>query len=47
MLVVRADRTLISCCQEALRVLGDKAIGGILNDVKRLKYESYYRAYYG
>ncbi len=47
LLVVRADKTPISCCQEALRVLGSKGMGCILNDVKRMKYESYYKAYYG
>lgn len=47
LLVVRADQTPIPCSQDALKVLGDKAVGCILNDVKRLKYESYYRGYYG
>lgn len=46
-LVVRADHTPIACSQDALKILGDKAVGCILNDVKRLKYESYYRGYYG
>jgi capsular exopolysaccharide synthesis family protein len=47
MLVVRADATPIPCSQDALKILGDKAVGCILNDVKRLKYESYYHGYYG
>jgi Mrp family chromosome partitioning ATPase len=47
LLVVRADHTPIACSQDALKILGDKAVGCILNDVKRLKYESYYRGYYG
>lgn len=47
MLVVRADHTPIACTQDALRALGDKVIGCILNDVKRMKYESYYHSYYG
>ena len=47
LLVVRADHTPIACSQDALKILGDKAIGCILNDVKRLKYESYYHGYYG
>lgn len=47
LLVVRADHTPIFCSQDALKILGDKAVGCILNDVKRLKYESYYRGYYG
>jgi len=47
MLVVRADRTPIQCSQDALKVLGDKAVGCILNDVKRLKYQDYYNGYYG
>jgi len=47
MLVVRADHTPIACTQDALRVLGDKVIGCILNDVKRMKYEAYYHSYYG
>jgi Mrp family chromosome partitioning ATPase len=47
LLVVRADRTPIACSQDALKILGDKAVGCILNDVKRMKYESYYHGYYG
>jgi capsular exopolysaccharide synthesis family protein len=47
MLVVRADNTPIACSQDALKILGEKAVGCILNDVKRLKYESYYHGYYG
>jgi capsular exopolysaccharide synthesis family protein len=47
LLVVRADNTPIDCAREALGVLGTKALGCILNDVKRLKYEEYYRSYYG
>ena len=47
LLVVRADRTPIPCSQDALKILGDKAVGCILNDVKRMKYESYYNGYYG
>ncbi len=47
MLVVRADHTPIACSQDALKILGDKAVGCILNDVKRLKYEDYYNGYYG
>ena len=47
LLVVRADTTPIACSQDALRILGDKAVGCILNDVKRLKYEAYYHGYYG
>jgi capsular exopolysaccharide synthesis family protein len=47
LLVVRADHTPIACCQDALKILGDKAVGCILNDVKRLKYQSYYHGYYG
>jgi len=47
LLVVRADRTPIACSQDALKILGDKAVGCILNDVKRMKYESYYKGYYG
>jgi capsular exopolysaccharide synthesis family protein len=47
LLVVRADHTPIACSQDALKILGDKAVGCILNDVKRLKYESYYHGYYG
>jgi Mrp family chromosome partitioning ATPase len=47
MLVVRADHTPIACSQDALKILGDKAVGCILNDVKRMKYESYYHGYYG
>lgn len=47
LLVVRADQTPIPCSQDALKILGDKAVGCILNDVKRMKYESYYRGYYG
>lgn len=46
LLMVRADATPISCTQDALKALGDKALGCILNDVKRLKYEEYYRSYY-
>ena len=47
LLVVRADHTPIACSQDALKILGEKAVGCILNDVKRLKYESYYHGYYG
>jgi len=47
LLVVRADVTPIACSQDALKIMGEKAIGCILNDVKRLKYESYYHGYYG
>jgi capsular exopolysaccharide synthesis family protein len=47
LLVVRADSTPIDCAKEALGVLGAKALGCVLNDVKRLKYEEYYRSYYG
>lgn len=47
LLVVRADHTPIACSQDALRILGDKAVGCILNDVKHLKYEAYYHGYYG
>lgn len=47
LLVVRADHTPISCSQDALKILGDKAVGCILNDVKRLKYQAYYHGYYG
>lgn len=46
MLVVRADHTPIACSQDALGMLGEKALGCILNDTKRMKYEEYYRAYY-
>lgn len=47
LLVVRADNTPIACSQDALKILGDKAVGCVLNDVKRLKYASYYQGYYG
>jgi Mrp family chromosome partitioning ATPase len=47
LLVVRADHTPINCSQDALKILGDKAVGCILNDVKRLKYQAYYNGYYG
>jgi Mrp family chromosome partitioning ATPase len=47
LLVIRANHTPIACCQDALKILGEKAVGCILNDVKRLKYETYYRGYYG
>lgn len=47
MLVVRADRTPMACSQDSLKILGDKAVGCILNDVKRLKYQAYYHGYYG
>jgi protein-tyrosine kinase len=47
LLVVRADVTPMACSQDALKILGDKAVGCILNDVKRLKYEAYYHGYYG
>jgi capsular exopolysaccharide synthesis family protein len=47
LLVVRADHTPIACVQDAVKALGNKAIGCILNDVKRMKYESYYHSYYG
>ena len=47
LLVVRADHTPIACSQDALKILGEKAVGCILNDVKRMKYESYYHGYYG
>lgn len=47
LLVVRADYTPIACSQDALKILGGKVAGCVLNDVKRLKYESYYRGYYG
>lgn len=46
MLLVRADRTPIACTRDALDMLGEKALGCILNDVKTMKYEEYYRAYY-
>ena len=46
MLVVRADQTPIECAQDALKILGNKALGCVLNDVKRMKYEDYYRGYY-
>jgi capsular exopolysaccharide synthesis family protein len=46
LLVMRADHTPIECSQDAIKMLGDKALGIVLNDVKRMKYESYYRAYY-
>lgn len=46
LLVVRADHTPIACSQDALRALGDKALGCVLNDVKKIKYEEYYRSYY-
>ena len=47
LLVVRADSTPIDCAKDALAILGAKALGCVLNDVKRLKYEEYYRSYYG
>ena len=47
LLVVRADSTPIECAREALTVLGAKAVGCVLNGVKRMKYEDYYRSYYG
>jgi capsular exopolysaccharide synthesis family protein len=47
LLVVRADATPIACSQDALKILGEKAVGCILNDVKRMKYEAYYNSYYG
>ncbi|HEX5234129.1 MAG TPA: CpsD/CapB family tyrosine-protein kinase [Silvibacterium sp.] len=47
LLVVRADFTPIACSQDALKILGGKAVGCILNDVKHMKYESYYHGYYG
>jgi protein-tyrosine kinase len=47
LLVVRADVTPMACSQDALKILGDKAVGCILNDVKRMKYEAYYHGYYG
>lgn len=46
LLVVRADQTPIDCAQDALKILGAKALGCVLNDVKRMKYEDYYRGYY-
>ena len=46
LLVVRADQTPIECAQDALKILGAKALGCVLNDVKRMKYEDYYRGYY-
>ena len=46
LLVMRADHTPIACSQDALKMLGDKSLGIVLNDVKRMKYEGYYRAYY-
>ena len=42
----RADYTPIACTEDALRALGDKALGCVLNDVRKVKYEEYYRAYY-
>jgi capsular exopolysaccharide synthesis family protein len=47
LLVIRADHTPIACSQDALKILGDKAVGCILNDVKRMKYQTYYHGYYG
>ncbi|MBW4027388.1 CpsD/CapB family tyrosine-protein kinase [Acidipila rosea] len=46
LLVVRADHSPIACAQDAVKMLGDKALGCVLNDVKKMKYEEYYRAYY-
>lgn len=47
LLVVRADKTPIDCAREAIGILGSKALGCVLNGVKRMKYEEYYRSYYG
>ncbi len=44
--VVRANHTPIDCAQDALAMLGKKALGCVLNDVDELKYEEYYNKYY-
>lgn len=44
--VVRANHTPIDCAQDALAMLGKKALGCVLNDVPELKYEEYYSRYY-
>jgi capsular exopolysaccharide synthesis family protein len=46
LMVVRADRTPISCARDALGLLGNKALGCILNDLRKLKYEEHYSRYY-
>jgi protein-tyrosine kinase len=44
--VIRANHTPIDCAQDALAMLGKKALGCVLNDVAELKYEEYYSRYY-
>jgi protein-tyrosine kinase len=44
--VVRANHTPIECAQDALAMLGNKALGCVLNDVSQMKYEEYYSRYY-
>ncbi len=46
LMVVRADHTPINCARDALAILGTKALGCVLNDLKKLKYEEHYNRYY-
>jgi succinoglycan biosynthesis transport protein ExoP len=46
LMVVRADHTPINCARDALAILGNKALGCILNDLKKLKYGEHYSRYY-
>jgi capsular exopolysaccharide synthesis family protein len=43
--VLRANKTPISCAQDALEILGKKTLGCVLNDVEELKYKEYYGQY--
>lgn len=46
LMVVRADHTPINCARDALAILGNKALGCVLNDLKKLKYDKHYSRYY-
>jgi capsular exopolysaccharide synthesis family protein len=46
LMVVRANHTPIDCARDALAILGNKALGCVLNDLKKVKYEEYYGRYY-
>jgi protein-tyrosine kinase len=46
LMVVRANQTPINCAQDALAILGNKALGCVLNDLRKVKYQEHYSRYY-
>ena len=43
--LIRADKTPIDCVRDALALVGEKAVGIVLNGTNTLKYRDYYYGY--